>query len=617
MRPSVKAPANANANANTNTNTRSKGIPNSKARASSSPGQPAIRRCAIYTRKSSEEGLEQTFNSLDAQREACEAFVRSQRHEGWVLRPTLYDDGGISGGTLDRPALQQLLADIGTGKVDLVVVYKVDRLTRSLADFAKIVEVFDASGASFVSVTQQFNTATSMGRLTLNMLLSFAQFEREVTGERIRDKIAASKRKGMWMGGHAPLGYDVADRKLVINPAEAATVVQIFQLYLVVGSVRLLQERLAAAGVRSKQRPAVANPRMRGGQVLVRGALYLMLQNRLYRGEVEHQGNIYPGEHDAIIPLDLWDAVQQRLTDNRVEQQSGDRSASPSLLAGLLYDTAGERLLPTHTAKGERRYRYYVSKALQTGGTPSDAAGLRIPANDLDRAVTDRLLGFLADRSAIYGWISQTVADAVEQATLIDRAAAVADAWSEQSLGTRRALLRRMISSITVSPQQIGLLVDAHGLLTTLQGAKSPADTLSDAMDHATADHIGQAIDPIRLVIPVRLKRAGLEMRMLAEGTKDAAEPDPTLVKLILRAQHLRDRMLSERLGVGELASAEGVTTSYVARIIRLGFLAPDIVTAILNGSQPVGLTANKLANDSRLPFAWPAQRAVLGFVAT
>jgi DNA invertase Pin-like site-specific DNA recombinase len=512
-----------------------------------------------------------------------------------VLLPTAYDDGGISGGTLERPALQQLLADIRTGKVDLVIVYKVDRLTRSLADFAKIVEVFDAQGASFVSVTQQFNTATSMGRLTLNMLLSFAQFEREVTGERIRDKIAASKRKGLWMGGTVPLGYDVQDRKLVINAAKAATVTRIFQLYLALGSVRLLQKQLAAAGVRSKLRSAVANARMRGGQMLARGALYLMLQNRLYRGEVAHQGNIYPGEHAAIVDQALWEAVQQRLAENRVEQQSGTRAASPSLLAGLIYDTAGERLLPTHTVKGERRYRYYVSKALQTASAPSAAAGMRLPASDIERAITDRLTRFLAERATIHSVISASISDGAEQSVLLDRAAALASAWPEQSVGARRTLLRRLITRITVAPKRIDLQVDTGMLIATLHG-NAPSGISSADQQPAMA--------PILLTIPVGLKRAGLEMRMLVEGAAGAAEPDPTLIKLILRARHLRDRMLAERLGVGELAAAEGVTISYIASVIRLGFLAPDIVTVILDGRQPIGLTANKLVNDSRLLIA-------------
>src|ERR1700731_2391239 len=269
------------------------------------------RRCAIYTRKSSEEGLGQEFNSLHAQREACEAYIRSQRHEGWVVIPTAYDDGGFSGGTIERPGLQHLLADIRLGNVDVVVTYKVDRLTRALADFARLIEIFDKHAVSFVSVTQQFNTTTSMGRLTLNVLLSFAQFEREVTGERIRDKIAASKKKGMWMGGMPPLGYQVCDHKLVIVPGEADTVRHIFRRYLALGSVRLLRDQLQLQGVVSKQWTS-SSGRSWGGKPIARGALYLMLQNRIYHGEIVHKDQHYPGEHQAIIEPQLWEAVQAR-----------------------------------------------------------------------------------------------------------------------------------------------------------------------------------------------------------------------------------------------------------------------------------------------------------------
>ena len=324
-------------------------------------------RCAIYTRKSTEEGLEQDFNSLDAQREACEAFIVSQKHEGWVALPTHYDDGGYSGGTLERPALQRLLADIRGSKVDVVVVYKIDRLTRSLLDFAKIVEVFDAHGVSFVSVTQAFNTATSMGRLTLNVLLSFAQFEREVTGERIRDKIAASKKKGMWMGGYPPLGYDVKDRKLVVNEAEAETVRYIFRRYQELRSVRLLKEHLDAAGIVSKRRTA-PDGRPYGGKPIARGALYHMLQNRIYRGEIVHKDQAYPGEHDPIIDDDLWQEVQTTLATNRVDRGAGKGNRHLSLLAGLIYDAHGEPMTPSHAVKKGVRYRYYVSKSLLTGG---------------------------------------------------------------------------------------------------------------------------------------------------------------------------------------------------------------------------------------------------------
>jgi site-specific DNA recombinase len=276
-------------------------------------------RCAIYTRKSSEEGLDQEFNSLDAQREACEAYVRSQKHEGWSALPTLYDDPGYSGGNMERPALKRLLADIAAKRIDVVVVYKVDRLTRSLADFAKIVEVFDASSVSFVSITQAFNTTSSMGRLTLNVLLSFAQFEREVTGERIRDKIAASKKRGLWMGGQPALGYDVRDRKLVVNEAEAETVRMIFRRYLDLGSVRELKAALDAEGVVSKHRTAATGDAY-GGQSFSRGALYEMLQNRVYRGEIVHKGAAYPGEHPAIVEEDLWRQVREKLESNGVER---------------------------------------------------------------------------------------------------------------------------------------------------------------------------------------------------------------------------------------------------------------------------------------------------------
>ena len=317
-------------------------------------------RCAIYTRKSSEEGLEQEFNSLQAQREACEAFIDSQRHEGWICLRASYDDGGFSGATMDRPALRQLLADIAAGRVDTVVVYKIDRLTRSLADFAKIVEILDARGASFVSVTQQFNTTTSMGRLTLNVLLSFAQFEREVIGERIRDKIAASKKKGMWMGGVPPLGYGVQDRKLVMIDSEADTVRLIFRRYAELGSVRLLQAELEARGIRSKSWTSVSG-RLVGGKPFSRGALYLMLQNRIYRGEIVHKGQFHPGEHTPIVDQPLWDAVQEQLAGNTARHRCGGRTRQPSLLTGMLFDGDGNRMTPSHAGKKGTHYRYYIS----------------------------------------------------------------------------------------------------------------------------------------------------------------------------------------------------------------------------------------------------------------
>ncbi len=357
----------------------------------------AATRCAIYTRKSSEEGLEQDFNSLDAQRESCEAFIASQKHEGWSALAEMYDDGGISGATMDRPALKRLLADIEAGRIDTVVVYKVDRLTRSLGDFAKIVEVFDQAGVSFVSVTQAFNTTTSMGRLTLNMLLSFAQFEREVTGERIRDKIAASKKKGMWMGGLPPLGYDVDDKKLVVNLAEAKTVRHIFTRYTALGSVRALKDDLDRDVIVSKRRVDKYG-RQTGGNSLARGALYLMLQNPIYRGRIVHKDQSYPGQHEAMIDQALWDRVQAILATNRVDRKNGGGARDPSLLAGLIFDAAGERMTPTHANKKGRRNRYYVSHSLIRRGRPkASETARRVPAGEIERIVQDRIVAFLGD----------------------------------------------------------------------------------------------------------------------------------------------------------------------------------------------------------------------------
>ena len=357
-------------------------------------------RCAIYTRKSSEEGLEQEFNSLQAQREACEAFIHSQRQEGWLCLRAAYDDGGFSGARMDRPALQQLLADLTAGRVDTIVVYKIDRLTRSLADFAKIVEILDARGASFVSVTQQFNTTTSMGRLTLNVLLSFAQFEREVIGERIRDKIAASKKKGMWMGGVPPLGYRAQDGKLIIDDSGAQTVRFIFRRYAELGSVRLLKDELDARSIQSRLRTS-ASGRLRGGKPFARGALYLMLQNRIYRGEIVHKEQSHPGEHTPIIDQPLWDAVQAQLASNAAERNSSARHRQPSLLAGLLFDGDGNRMTPSHAVKKCTRYRYYVSGSLITKDRTETPAALRIPAAEIEQLVSDRVHRWLLDPGSI------------------------------------------------------------------------------------------------------------------------------------------------------------------------------------------------------------------------
>lgn len=341
------------------------------------------RRCAVYTRKSTEEGLDMEFNSLDAQRESCEAYVASQRTEGWVLVHDRYDDGGFSGGTLERPALRRLLADIENGLIDVVVVYKIDRLSRALLDFSRLVEVFDRHEVTFVSVTQSFNTTTSMGRLTLNVLLSFAQFEREVIGERIRDKVAASRRKGMWMGGWAPLGYDVKDRKLVVNEEDAPRVRAIFKRFVKLGSATLLAKELVAQDARNKY-----------GHLLDKGVLYKLLHNRTYIGDAVHKGAAYPGEHESIIDRKLWDQVHAILQTNPKRRSAKARAQTPALLKGIIFGPDGEAMSPTHTRKSGKLYRYYISQHVLKNRTDSTPVS-RVPADEIERIVIDQMRALL------------------------------------------------------------------------------------------------------------------------------------------------------------------------------------------------------------------------------
>lgn len=383
----------------------------------------SLKRCAIYTRKSSEEGLDQDFNSLEAQREACAAYVLSQRHEGWRELPERYDDGGISGGTMNRPGLQRLLDDVRAGHIDTVVVYKVDRLTRALSDFAKIVEIFDAAGVSFVSVTQAFNTTSSMGRLTLNVLLSLAQCEREVTGERIRDKIAASKRKGMWIGGLPPLGYDVRDRALVANEAEAETVRMIFRRYLALGCARALKAELDTEGVVSKRRPNGS-----GGKPISRGALYELLRNPVYIGETRHTGERHPGMHEAILDREAWDAVQRALDDNGGGKRSGAPRPSAQPPDGLLFDAQGRAMKPTHASRSvkagqgvvRKRYWYYASQP------EGDGPAMRMPAVELEGFVLPTLKVHLGDADRLAADLHQAGVSPAAITDTLNRAAVFA-----------------------------------------------------------------------------------------------------------------------------------------------------------------------------------------------
>ncbi|WP_433994114.1 recombinase family protein [Afipia felis] len=430
-------------------------------------------RCAVYTRKSSEEGLEQEFNSLHAQREACEAYIASQKPEGWVLVPDRYDDGGISGATLERPGLRRLLADIEAHRVDVVVVYKIDRLSRALMDFAKLVEVFDRNSVTFVSVTQSFNTTTSMGRLTLNILLSFAQFEREVIGERIRDKFAASRKKGMWMGGFVPLGYDVKDRKLVINRAEAATVREIFERFIKIGSATTLVLTLRSEGISGKR-----------GKLIDKGYIYKALNNRVYIGQAVHKGTAYPGEHEAIISQALWDKVHSILADSPRQRAARTRAQTPALLKGLLFGPDGAPFSPTHTRKGGKLYRYYVSQSVLKHGTGACPIA-RVPAAEVETAVIDQLRGLLRAPEIIVGtWrAARPKIDGLREADVREAVERLDPIWDELFPGEQARIVQLLIERVDIDASGLAIRLRTQGLASLI------ADLSTIAPDRKNTDN--------------------------------------------------------------------------------------------------------------------------------
>jgi DNA invertase Pin-like site-specific DNA recombinase len=568
-------------------------------------------RCAIYTRKSSEEGLEQSFNSLEAQREACEAYIASQKHERWRAVTTDYDDGGYSGGSMERPALRQLLADIDAGKVDTVVVYKVDRLTRSLADFAKIIERFDAHEVSFVSVTQQFNTTTSMGRLTLNVLLSFAQFEREVTGERIRDKIAASKRKGMWMGGTIPVGYDLRDRKLFVNAEEAAQVKKIFQLYLELGCVAKLKIRLDHDGVRSKVRISRLGKKS-GGMAYSRGALYCLLVNSLYIGKIPHRDTVYPGEHPAIISQELWDKVQERLRANYKTRRNATNAKSPSLLVGLLYDDQGNRFTPFHADRNGKRYRYYVSQAKIHNRTTGSSGPTRIPAQDIEGIICRKILSLLSSPEHLLQALGVESDDAATSKSLITVGKQFIKIWPTKSPSEQREFLGTVISRIVVQETRLEVAINRTVVRQILLNA--PTTIQKDKNDLREKN----LHDIFKLVIDARVKRCGGEVRLIVPahtGNGVPGRPVQSLIRAISRVHHWQEEILAGRFkGRHSIAQITGLEERYAGRILQCAFLAPDIVEAILDGHQPADLTIQKLVRG--VPLDWAEQRKRLGFQA-
>jgi len=557
-------------------------------------------RCAIYTRKSTDEGLDQDFNSLDAQREACEAFIASQRHEGWIGIGECYDDGGYSGGTLERPGVQRLLGDIKAGGIDVVVVYKIDRLTRALADFARLVEVFDAHAISFVAVTQQFNTTTSMGRLTLNVLLSFAQFEREVTAERIRDKIAASKKKGMWMGGLPPLGYDARDRKLVVNETEAETVHALYRLYLDLGSVREVATRATDLGLRTKSR---IGPRGRatGGGPFTRGHLYRLLANPLYLGLVRHRGAVYEGQHAAIVDRSTWDAVQDRLAGRRHEGESRVRGHGESLLTGIVFDETGDRLSPTHAIKARRRYRYYISHRLMTG-IRQDSDGWRLPAPQLEAAALGAVISLLQDRARLMRELGLASMAPGNINAILSRGEKLAAEISATGTAHRRDILLAFVERIDLSPGRLRLRLTKNAIATRL--AISCDENLQGSLE---------------IVVPFALRRRGVEGKLIVHGDDEQRSgPDQKLIEIVARGHDWFDQLAKERVqSVNEIAQRERVNAGDVSRLLSLAFIAPDIAAAIVDGRQPPELTANRLRQTLPLPGSWIEQRRLLGFPAS
>jgi site-specific DNA recombinase len=516
-------------------------------------------RCAIYTRVSTDQGLEQDFNSLDAQYDASQSYIRSQAHAGWTLVRGKYDDGGFSGGNTDRPALQRLLEDVQSGKVDVIIVYKVDRLTRSLADFAKLVELFDKHNVSFVSVTQQFNTTTSMGRLTLNVLLSFAQFEREVTSERIRDKIAASKRKGLWVGGMAPLGYDTKDRKITVNEAETDTVRTIFRSYLKLGSLNLLMADLRKQGIVSKIRTLKTGDTV-GGIPFTRGGLAHLLRNRFYVGEVPFKGEILRGEQTAIVDQGLFDAVQAKLSE-QINGHKAARMKSEALLAGRIFDDRGNRMTPSHARKRGIKYRYYLSPTLLQGQAERSGSVRRIPATEIEALVIG------------------SVRDHLKPSAPIDD----------------RSLVDTHVARVEVQPEQLVIQL-AQPERTNRKGARA-VKTLRVPWHKAPSKRrreilLPDALDP-QHARPIR------------------SETRATLVASIARGRRWLNELVDDaKASVESIAKRERCSVRQVNMTISLAFVAPDLVKAAIEGRLPRGIGVTRLRDA---PVEWSRQHAMLG----
>ncbi len=529
-------------------------------------------RCAIYTRKSSEEGLEQDFNSLDAQREACEAYIKSQMHEGWVLLDKQYNDGGYSGGTMERPAFKELLKDIENDEVDIVVVYKVDRLTRSLMDFSKIIDVFDRHKTSFVSITQQFNTTTSMGRLTLNILLSFAQFEREVTGERIRDKIVASKKKGMWMGGKVPLGYLKKDKKLIVHNEDVQKVQMLFEKYLELKSVPKLMQYLKENEIKTKT-----------DKYFSKGQLYHLLANKIYIGKITHKDKVYDGEHDAIICDETFEKVQKLLYENKVDKTCGVKSSSNSLLASLIYDDLGNKMTPSHSNNHGRRYRYYISRALKNNEETGSVS--KIPAGEVEKFVIETTKEFLQDKKQIQKIVLEYKIS--KQNKLIYIAQNIQD-YSEPKL------IKTIIHKIMVSKNLIEITYNEVSIKKILNAlANNQEIVIPDKSENLT---------PIVISKNIKITQPSRNDNILILKAKeyDTLQPNPYLVNAIVKSFYYHKQIQAGKT-IEDLQKEEGLKDSkYIRNIMNLKYISPQLTEQILSGTQPQELSLQKLITSKQ-----------------
>lgn len=569
---------------------------------STAPSRKSV-RCAIYTRVSTDAGLDQEFNSLHAQYEGASAYIKSQFHAGWTLVRKRYDDGGFSGGSTDRPALQQLLTDVRTGRIDIIVVYKVDRLTRSLADFAKLVELFDAHSVSFVSVTQQFNTTTSMGRLTLNVLLSFAQFEREVTSERIRDKIAASKRKGLWVGGVVPLGYHAKDRKITIIESEAKTVRHIFKRYLDLGSLNLLLAELRSSGITTRVRP-LSSGKTIGGIAFTRGPLAYLLRNRFYVGEVSYRGEVLNGEQQSIVDRKLFDAVQAKLDQQR-SNHSQTRIASDALLMGRIYDDRGHLMTPTSTVKKGIRYRYYASSALIQGQKAQAGTISRVPADQIERLVVDAVRQHMNAKNDKKATSKDAQRSGVKAASVNS---------GDNDFIDDRSLIHSYISRIDLSREVVSVHVStsaqktnrsAEGLMTD---RGSPREAIRNGRGKTAVLRISWAKRPTkaaRKIIAPTVTNLPIDKRPIRSETR------AKLVTAIAQGRRWLNDILERRVESAEqIAACEHCSVRQVNRAITLAFLSPRLVEAAVEGHLPRGVG---VATIRHLPSEWSKQHAALG----